>query len=67
MLKLNLLIFVIQNLIFNKAKLKIKNYNFLGVAPSYAIKKLLERTGFKISDIDYFEINEAFSVAALAN
>lgn len=34
-------------------------------APVYAIKKLLEKTGKKIEDIDLFEVNEAFAVVAL--
>lgn len=36
------------------------------VAPIGAIDKLLARTGWKIEDIDLFEINEAFAVVALA-
>jgi acetyl-CoA C-acetyltransferase len=35
-------------------------------APVGAIKKLLERTGWKASDVDLFEINEAFAVVAMA-
>ncbi len=35
-------------------------------APVGAIRRLLERAKLKISDIDLFEINEAFSVVALA-
>ncbi len=35
-------------------------------APSSAIKKLLEKTGKSVSDISLFEVNEAFSVVALA-
>ncbi len=35
-------------------------------APVAAVQKLLERAGKKASDIDLFEINEAFSVVALA-
>jgi acetyl-CoA C-acetyltransferase len=35
-------------------------------APIFAIQKLLLRTGHKIEDIDLFEINEAFSVVAMA-
>jgi acetyl-CoA C-acetyltransferase len=35
--------------------------------PSIAIPIALERAGIKISDVDYFEINEAFSVVSLAN
>jgi acetyl-CoA C-acetyltransferase len=35
-------------------------------APIGAIEKLLRRTGLKISDIDLFEINEAFAAVAMA-
>lgn len=35
--------------------------------PSIAMPKAIAKAGLKISDIDYFEINEAFSVVALAN
>ncbi len=34
--------------------------------PTVAAPKALERAGLKTSDIDYFEVNEAFSVVALA-
>lgn len=34
-------------------------------APVGAIKKLLEKTGWTIDDVDLFEINEAFAVVAL--
>lgn len=37
----------------------------MGAGPVPAIAKLLERTGLKITDIDYFEINEAFAVVNL--
>jgi acetyl-CoA acetyltransferase family protein len=37
----------------------------MGAGPVPAIAKLLERTGKKVSDIDYFEINEAFAVVNL--
>lgn len=36
-------------------------------APADAIKKGLKKANLKISDIDLFEINEAFSVVSLAN
>jgi acetyl-CoA C-acetyltransferase len=36
-------------------------------APSKAIPLALHRAGLKSSDIDYFEINEAFSVVSIAN
>ncbi|HNQ12849.1 MAG TPA: acetyl-CoA C-acyltransferase [Bacteroidia bacterium] len=36
-------------------------------APSKAIPKALDKAGLTISDIDFFEINEAFSAVALAN
>ena len=35
-------------------------------APIEAIKRVLKETGLSISDIDLFEINEAFSAVALA-
>jgi acetyl-CoA C-acetyltransferase len=35
--------------------------------PSKAIPKALEKTNLTINDVDFFEINEAFSVVALAN
>jgi acetyl-CoA C-acetyltransferase len=34
-------------------------------APVPAIRKLLARTGWKVSDVDLFEINEAFAVVAI--
>ena len=36
-------------------------------APSKAIPKALDKAGVSISDVDYFEFNEAFSVVGLAN
>ncbi len=33
----------------------------MGIGPSVAIPKVLEKTGMKIEDIDLFEINEAFA------
>ncbi|MEZ4952726.1 MAG: acetyl-CoA C-acyltransferase [Saprospiraceae bacterium] len=35
-------------------------------SPTVAAPKALKRAGLKTSDIDYFEVNEAFSVVALA-
>lgn len=35
-------------------------------APAIAAEKALKRAGLSIGDIDYFEVNEAFSVVALA-
>jgi len=37
----------------------------MGVGPVPAIEALLKRTGRRVSDIDYFEINEAFAVVNL--
>ena len=37
----------------------------MGMGPVPAIGKLLARTGLKVGDIDYFEINEAFAVVNL--
>lgn len=38
---------------------------YMGEGPIYAVPKALTRTGLKIEDIDYFELNEAFAVQAL--
>ena len=36
-------------------------------APAKAIKKLLKKNNLSVNDVDYFELNEAFSVVGLAN
>ncbi len=36
-------------------------------APTGAVKKLLDRVGWKLSDVDFFELNEAFAVVSVAN
>ncbi len=36
-------------------------------SPSLAVPKAVEKAGLKMSDISYFEFNEAFSVVGLAN
>lgn len=36
-------------------------------SPSVAIQKILQQTGLTLSDIDYFEINEAYSSVILSN
>ena len=38
-----------------------------GLAPSLAANKLFKRTGLTAANIEYHEINEAFSAVALAN
>ncbi|HRB13937.1 MAG TPA: acetyl-CoA C-acyltransferase, partial [Vicinamibacteria bacterium] len=35
------------------------------MAPVGAVRKLLEKTGWKLSEVDLFELNEAFAVQAL--
>jgi acetyl-CoA C-acetyltransferase len=35
--------------------------------PSVAVPKAIEKAGLKVSDINYFELNEAFSVVGIAN
>ena len=35
-------------------------------APIPAIRKVLDKTGWKVGDVDLFEINEAFAVVAMA-
>jgi acetyl-CoA acyltransferase 1 len=37
----------------------------MGVGPAYAIPQVLKQTGLKVSDIDIFELNEAFASQAL--
>jgi acetyl-CoA C-acetyltransferase len=37
----------------------------MGIGPVFAIPKLLERAGKKVSDIDLWELNEAFAVQVL--
>jgi len=39
---------------------------YMGIGPVPAVKSLLEKTGLAISDIDVFEVNEAFAAQALA-
>lgn len=39
---------------------------YMGIAPVIAIKKVLERTGIKLADIDVVECNEAFASQTLA-
>ena len=40
---------------------------WLFAAPARAIPRLLERVGWQMSDVDLFEINEAFAAQVLAN
>jgi acetyl-CoA C-acetyltransferase len=36
-------------------------------APIYAVRKVLDKAGWQLSDVDLFEINEAFAAQALAD
>ena len=47
-----------------EAHVAMKPYQF-PVAPAYATKKLLEKTGHKLDDIKLLEFNEAFAAVAL--
>jgi len=38
----------------------------MGLGPVFAIRKLLDKTGLTLNEIDLFEINEAFAVQVLA-
>ena len=38
----------------------------MGIAPAYAIPKVLKKAGLRLSDIQAFEINEAFAAQVLA-
>jgi acetyl-CoA C-acetyltransferase len=40
---------------------------YLFSAPAYAIPKLLKKINWKLSDVDLFEVNEAFAAQVLAN
>ena len=40
--------------------------NLFATAPIGALKKLSERTGWDLKDVDLFEINEAFAVVVMA-
>jgi hypothetical protein len=33
----------------------------MGIGPTFAIPKILEKTGLRQEDVDIFEINEAFA------
>ncbi len=37
----------------------------MGVGPIYAVPRLLQRTGYKVGDIDLWELNEAFACQVL--
>lgn len=37
------------------------------IAPAKAIEQLLQKTGKKLNEIDYFELNEAFAVTSISN
>ena len=37
----------------------------MGIGPVFAVPKLLERTGKKVSDVDLWELNEAFAVQVI--
>ncbi|KIK61702.1 hypothetical protein GYMLUDRAFT_243388 [Collybiopsis luxurians FD-317 M1] len=37
----------------------------MGVGPAYAIPQVLKKTGLQMSDVDFFEINEAFASQAV--
>lgn len=39
---------------------------YMGIGPVPAVRKVLDRAGLTISDIDVFEVNEAFAAQALA-
>ncbi|MFC4768999.1 thiolase family protein [Effusibacillus consociatus] len=40
--------------------------NIMGIGPVPAVRKVLDRTGWKLEDIDLIEINEAFAAQVLA-
>lgn len=40
--------------------------SIMGIGPIFAIRKLLKQTGYKLEDIQLFEINEAFAAPSVA-
>ncbi|MGE0567243.1 MAG: acetyl-CoA C-acyltransferase [Bacteroidia bacterium] len=44
-----------------------QNPEWFTTAPSLAVPKAVEKAGLKMSDVDYYELNEAFAVVGLAN
>lgn len=49
-------------LIFRGFQIAGCNADEMGIGPIYAVPKLLKRTGLKMSDVDLWELNEAFAV-----
>ncbi len=52
---------------------RLVGYSFAGVEPKYmgigpvpAVRKLLDKTGLRVGDLDILEVNEAFAAQALA-
>ena len=39
---------------------------YMGIGPVPAVRRVLERTGIRLEEIDIFEVNEAFAAQALA-
>lgn len=42
------------------------NPSIMGIGPVYAVRKLLQRTGLSLNDVDLVEMNEAFAAQCLA-
>ncbi len=40
--------------------------DIMGIGPAFAVPRVLERTGLKLTDIDLIELNEAFAAQVLA-
>lgn len=40
--------------------------NIMGIGPIPAVRKLMERTGYKLENMELIEVNEAFAAASLA-
>ena len=49
-------------LVFRGFQIAGCNADEMGIGPIYAVPKLLKRTGLKMSDVDIWELNEAFAV-----
>ena len=44
----------------------LSTFSLTGIGPVPAVRKLLDRAGLKTSDIDLFELNEAFAAQSVA-
>lgn len=56
---------IAYQLVFRGFQIAGCNPDEMGIGPIYAVPKLLQRAGMKMSDIDLWELNEAFAVQVI--